>query len=278
MKKKILFIILTIFIFCTYINVDAIGFVNYIDTDSYKVGDQVVMSDNKNGSVSNTWEFKFYRVAVHDLTEDQDYGKAFINSIENNSDYTWTSSDETIATVDSNGKVTPKKQGTVTVSACTPQKCVTKKLHFCCTLYTSETQNYTIILDTDGGKPLENVQYMRGLPGHSEVLHLPTPEKDGYEFEGWFSSTTYETQILENTEDYAKINFAEATDEYSCPITNSYIGTVYAKWNKVKGDDIVPVPDTGMNTGSMLLVLGSLFTVIGGSVIYITVTKKSKKA
>lgn len=118
MKKKILFSLLLVLILGVYVNVNALSpqFISVLD-ENYNVDDLAPgvtpVIEIKEGE---TLQLYSYVVALHDLDTDPDHGKKSI--IEKISDIvTWNSSDETIATVDTTGKVTAVKEGTVTINA-----------------------------------------------------------------------------------------------------------------------------------------------------------------
>jgi len=89
---------------------------------------------------------------------------------------TWTSSDETVATVTSAGVVTGVKAGTATITATTHNdKTAT------CEVTVAPAVTYTVTYNAQGGSVTPSSETV-------STATLPTPTKSGYTFDGWYTS------------------------------------------------------------------------------------------
>ena len=110
-------------------------------------------------------------------------------------EYTFTSGDSDIATVDENGVVTGKKKGTTTITIEGTRSHEKKTV--------SVTVNpimYTVSFNSQGGGSFPN----RSIEENTAVGALPTPEKEGYNFVGWYTEdgntkVSADTVITETT-------------------------------------------------------------------------------
>ncbi len=94
-----------------------------------------------------------------------------------NNNVIWSSSDDSIVSVDENGKITRLTEGTVTITATTEEGGFTAS----CTLY-----DYTVSYDTNGGSG-EFVEHFKGF-NDDVALPLEFPTKSGYTFMSWLGS------------------------------------------------------------------------------------------
>ena len=76
---------------------------------------------------------------------------------------------------------------------------------------------YPLYFDVRGGNEIAPVEYTEG----TVVSNFPTPTYGGYEFKGWFTDSTYKTEVTSLTMDRPN--------------------TVYAKWEKIPADAKVEV-------------------------------------
>ncbi len=118
---------------------------------------------------------------------------------------TWTSSDNTVATVDSNGKVTAqRKLGTATITATSNNG---KKAT--CTV--TVTTTYRLTYNANGGSV--NPGY-KDLNNGAQYGTLPTPTRSGYKFDGWYTAASGGTKVSSST-------------------TISGDTTIYAHWEEI---------------------------------------------
>ncbi len=120
-------------------------------------------------------------------------------------DYTWSSSDTSIATVDEYGIVTGVGRGSATI------RCTYKQntdLYAECTVKVTQS----VVYHLNGGTNAEN-NLINLAAGQS--LKLSAPTKKGYRFDGWYSDKSYTSAVT-------KVTLAE----------NEEID-LYAKWTKI---------------------------------------------
>lgn len=180
-----------------------------------------------------TQSMQFEKAAVEKNTN----SSAFTNSLKATTVYgsvTYSSSNEGVATVDKDGKVTIKGAGetTITATAAGHEK-----------NYDSATASYTLTVTKPGSNggsggggsiTLHTVLFMSDgaqtametiLPG-GKATEPAVPSKEGYTFEGWYTA-------------------GGTKFDFSTPITDSI--TLYAKWTK--NDPAEPVITVGQVTG-----------------------------
>lgn len=111
-----------------------------------------------------------------------------------------------------------------------------------------EANNYTLSFDTNGGNTIDS----RPITYRHSYGELPTPEKLGYEFIGWYSDNTFTTQITSETV------FNE---------TNNV--TIYANWNIIKY-----TISYELNSGSVLGVNPTFYYVTDADITLINPTRE----
>lgn len=74
---------------------------------------------------------------------------------------------------------------------------------------TSSTRRYTVMFETNGGTEIANQRVIR----NSKVIEPKAPEKDGFEFEGWYTDREFNDKY-----------------DFSSKVIKSF--TLYAKWNE----------------------------------------------
>lgn len=168
------------------------------------LGDAVITLWNRE---NNTEIKKFYVKVVPDLvssisvTADQtsfavastmQLHAQLLPSNVTNKGVTWTSSDETTATVDSNGLVTGLKSGTVTITAASAQvPAITDTID----LTIREKQMLTVIFDANGGgnapAPIEVQEGTEiGIKFPSQIPTGYQTSSHSYVFQGWYTERT----------------------------------------------------------------------------------------
>ena len=131
---------------------------------------------------------------------------------------TWSSSDNTVATVDSGGKVTAVKAGTAIITATAAGGSGVKAE---CTVTvrkksssSSAPTEYNLNFDTNGGEPMSTAVEQ----GNTSIdLDKYVPTREGYKFVGW----------------YADEDLTKPIDE----ITLTQSTTIYAKWEKIEEEE-----------------------------------------
>lgn len=88
---------------------------------------------------------------------------------------------------------------------------VTIKTTYC---FMTVGEELEVSFDTMGGEQIQNIVYNYGV--NTLTNKLPTPEKEGYTFDGWYLEKEYNTKI--NDVPYPNFN-------------NNKIVTLYAKWS-----------------------------------------------
>ena len=141
-----------------------------------------------------------------------------------------------------------------------------------------------LIIDDDTTKEIKicdatSCEFEKSL----KKINLPTPEKEGYKFEGWYLDEEYTAKIKDTTELLAAIEKTKIkadnstyTDDDSVPVEILFSGSgnleeqtekssfvLYAKWSQV-----VKTGNTGINKGLLLIIIGSLMIGAGSAVIY----------
>ena len=131
---------------------------------------------------------------------------------------TWSSSDNTVATVDSGGKVTAVKAGTAIITATASDG---SGLEAQCTVTvrkksssSSTPAKYNLRFDTNGGDTMSTI-----VKKVNTTIDLDeyVPTREGYKFVGW----------------YADEDLTKPIDE----ITLTQSTTIYAKWEKIEEEE-----------------------------------------
>lgn len=117
----------------------------------------------------------------------------------------WSSSDSAIASVSTNGVVTAKQPGTVEIIASTANGNTDR-------VTLTIRQPYALILDANGGNC--ETEKLICYSGYEIGNILPTPDRTGYTFRGWYSAANGGTQLTT-----------------SSIFTSSSTVTVYAHWS-----------------------------------------------
>lgn len=114
----------------------------------------------------------------------------------------------------------------------------TINLTYCFSEYGKEVE---ITFETNGGNKLENFKYTYEYG--NLLTKIPTPQKEGYKFNGWYLDNKLENKLIEMPIPYIKENKI----------------TLYAKWeSKTKNDSYV----YGVLISGLILTLGLLLIYI----------------
>lgn len=124
----------------------------------------------------------------------------------------WISSNKKVAMVTKKGIVTAKKAGTATVTAKIGKKKYTSKI-------TVVTNQYTLIFNANGGTIYTK---SKSITFNKTYGTLPTPQRNNYIFNGWYTAQTGGMKVSENTKATIRKNVI-----------------VYAQWEKTT-DEIYP--------------------------------------
>lgn len=107
----------------------------------------------------------------------------------------WTSSNNNVATVDANGKITAKNAGTATITATLTYKGTSGNNYTNSTAkitVTVKNQIYTVTFDANGGSVGTKTKNVEKTKTYGE---LPTPTRTGYTFAGWYTAKSGGTKI-----------------------------------------------------------------------------------
>ena len=116
-------------------------------------------------------------------------------------EYTYTSEDESIATVTETGLVTGVGKGTTTITITGTQSTKTKTVNV-----TVNPIIYQVTFDVDGGSTVEP----QNVEENTAITSLPITEKENYIFDSWYVDETFTTKVdgttlvTENTTYYAQ--------------------------------------------------------------------------
>ena len=136
-------------------------------------------------------------------------------------EYTFTSSDESIATVDQNGNITAIGVGntTITLEGITTGSTVTITI-----VVTAPVSTYTVEFDTQGGTSVNPME----VDKNTAIGTLPSTNKNENTFAGWFTNTNYVTQVTAETViDHSMTLYAKwIPDSAVAQIGNTYYDTI----------------------------------------------------
>ena len=283
MKKKLLFSFLIIIIGLFYVNVEALSPPTpYISKSTHTVDE--VVTDVDQVVTLNTGEslqLYFYVFVGHDLPTDPLEGSNTIYTIPTADQYSWSVSNNKIATIDSTGKLKALRAGTVTVTVCYDDgipvpglstDCSGKKdiiINLNSSCQSSGSNKFKINFSTNGGDKVDSI-IIDPTKTDAFDVSLPTPKRDGYKFDGWFTNTQYKTKISKLSDDYRKITYDEEYENY-CPLF-LYSGTLQAKWTQT-----VEVPNTALDSSRIVLIVGLFLLAIGTIVICYNIKTKENQ-
>lgn len=162
----------------------------------------------------------------------------------------WTSSNNSVATVDASGKVTAIKNGTAIITATTADG--SGKSAKC-----NVTVGYKITYKCNGGT--NDPQNPGTFTGTTKVK-LRNPNRSGYTFAGWYTNKAFTNEIK---------TIAKGTDNNV---------TLYAKWNKVKVDKTTIRDLTNLKKKKMNVSFDKVDGATGYEVRYATDKKFTKNA
>ena len=154
----------------------------------------------------------------------------------------------------------------------------------------------SLVLDEDSKKEIkicdtDECENESALETKIKKIDLPTPEKDGYEFEGWYLDDEYTAKIKDTKElleaikkTKIKENGTTFTEDDSTPVSISISGSgnleeqsqkisykLYAKWTKID-KQVIKTGNTGLNQSSLFVIIGSVMVIAGAVILF----KKSK--
>ena len=118
-----------------------------------------------------------------------------------------------------------------------------------------QVNSYKITFNTNEGDeiPPREVEY------GTDIGELTTPIKPGYQFEGWYTDK-------------------ELTKEFKMDKMPAQNITIYAKWTKYPGEDVLKVPNTSKFKGILIYLISVMFITTGlGIIMYFTKKKKALK-
>ena len=140
----------------------------------------------------------------------------------------WESADTSIATVDSNGRVSGVGEGTTMVYARATDgsgqvaSCEVD-VYAPATPTPTPDKKYTVTFDSQGGSHVSSQTVKEGT-----TISLPTPTRDGYKFLGWYTEATGGNKVT------------------SLTVTKNV--TLYAHWEKESSETVEEVTLAGGNT------------------------------
>lgn len=144
---------------------------------------------------------------------------------------TWSSSDESVATVNDSGLVTAVSEGTVTITATNG----TTSASITITVTAATVAEYTVSFDLNGGSGTINSQTVNE---GGKATKPADPTRTGYTFGGWFKE-------------------AACTNEYNFDTAVSGDLTLYAKWTAAT----VAVESVSLNKTTLSLTVGGSETL-----------------
>ncbi len=115
-----------------------------------------------------------------------------ISNINNLEPITFTSSDPTIASVDSDGIITALSEGTTTIVITGTQ---THKTATVSVTVATTIDYYRVSFDEQGGEEVADMD----VPKNQPIGTLPTTTKTDYDLEGWYTNTNYTTKVTSST-------------------------------------------------------------------------------
>ena len=107
-------------------------------------------------------------------------------------DHSFTSSNPSIASVDSDGVITALSEGTVTITITGLESTTTKTVTVD---VVDQVTSYTVDFEVDGGEAVESME----VPKNTAIGTLPSTTKEGFDLDGWYTTSSYTTKVTEET-------------------------------------------------------------------------------
>lgn len=195
---------------------------------------------DKNGLTVRTPQLPSGEVKVYHVELDRDFiymnvGESYtLNATvypanATNKKLKWESADTSIATVDSNGRVSGVGEGTTMVYARATDgsgqvaSCEVD-VYAPATPTPTPDKKYTVTFDSQGGSHVSSQTVKEGT-----TISLPTPTRDGYKFLGWYTEATGGSKVT------------------SLTVTKNV--TLYAHWEKEQGSVVENIVIAGGDSG-----------------------------
>ena len=134
---------------------------------------------------------------------------------------TYTSNNESIATVDSEGIITAHGVGTTTIVIEGSYSHTSQTVDV---TVTENTPKVTVSFDTHGGSPVDDIV----IDINTSIGTMPTTTKDGYTFLGWFNNESYDVEIKGDNEILADVTLHAKWRSNSsvCEMNNEYYDSI----------------------------------------------------
>lgn len=134
-------------------------------------------------------------------------------------EFTLTSSDPSIVTVDADGNLSPKKKGLATITA---KHNLVGDIEFSCRISVSDSDSRNVCFYANGGSMQKNAKQNTVTKAYTygkKYGSLPTPYRKGYTFKGWYTT--------------ANSGGTKVTKKTIVNIAAGLTKNLYARWSKV---------------------------------------------
>ena len=135
----------------------------------------------------------------------------------------YTSNDESIVTVDSEGALLAHSVGTTTVKV---EGSISHTYQTVDVIVSEDTPKVTVSFDTHGGTPVDDMV----IDINTAIGNMPTTTLDGYTFVGWFNNAQYAVEIKGDNEILADLTLHAKwmPSDTVCEMNNTYYSSIQA--------------------------------------------------
>lgn len=180
------------------------------------------------------------KIGLYELEAGDTYQFTITVTPENTTDsltYTWASSDDSIVSVDKNGKITAVAPGSATITV-TANNGLTDD---CNVVVIKKTELFTVSFESNGGSSIAS----QTLESGESAVKPTNPVQTGYTFDNWYSDVNlsslydFSEAVTQDITLYAKWNINTYTVSFNSNGGNS-VASQYVEYNNTASTPIAP--------------------------------------